>query len=61
VSGDENFLSGRNGGDNVGLVVRENSLGGEFERFSTGRRNVVGTTPDVNLFISPLLASCTSE
>jgi len=58
VSGDEDLLSGRNGGDDIGFVVREDTLGSELERLSSGRRNVVRTTPDVNLLVSPLLASC---
>jgi hypothetical protein len=57
VSGDEDLLSGRNGGDDIGFVVREDTLGSELERLSSGRRNVVRTTPDVNLLVSPLLAS----
>lgn len=38
------------------LVIWQHSLGSQLERLSTWWWNVVGSTPDVNLFITELLS-----
>lgn len=37
------------------VVVRPNTFGGELQALTTGRRDVVAPTPDVNLLVTPLL------
>lgn len=56
MSGDEDLLSLPKAGENLGLVVGEGAVGGELERLSSGRGDVVGTAPDVDLLLAELLA-----
>lgn len=56
MGGDEDFLSLLDERQDFALVVRQRSLSRHFERFAARRRNVVRTTPDVNLVFAKLLA-----
>ena len=57
VRRDEDLFSFEDAGEDLLLVVGEYSLSGELEGLSSGRGNVVRTSPDVNLLFSKLLAS----
>lgn len=58
VSGDQDLLSLLDAGEDLGLVVGEDTVGSELERLSAGRRNIERAAPDVDLLLSELLASC---
>lgn len=58
MSGNEDLLALLNAGLDLGFVVGQDTLEGEFERFATGRGNVVGTAPDVDLLLAEFDAGC---
>lgn len=56
VGGDDDRLASLDEGQDVLVVVRQDTLARELERLALGGRHVVGAAPDKDLLVTPLLA-----